>query len=488
MLSVAAELLQPAAATGHYRLSPGFVLDAVDAVAAALLGCDQADLLGRCLWDAYPWLRGSVLHRRLQAVLDGNGPQRFVFHHRPVDRWYAVSAEPSGAPERPGGIEVRFAEVTAELEELRAGLALERLDAAAQAVGRLAHDMNNCLTVALGNAEYLEEELTDRPELLAAVRLILEASERGAALTGKVLRFARRERRSGEVELGPFLAALADRCEAEAPDWPIEEHTTPGLPPAQVDPADLDRAMVELLANARLAMPSGGRIRVSAGLVPGGEGVALIVEDRGPGMTRSMLHRCVEPFVSNGDGLGLGLSAVHGFAAAQGGSLRIESRAGGGTRAILELPVAAPAAPEARPAASGNAAEILLVEDDPAGRAGLSRLLHALGYRVIATGSAAEALDALREGAQPAAMVADIILPGGLDGARLVEEARRLRPGLPAVLTSGYAPRLPGIEPNLREGVPLLAKPFRKAELAQALAGVLRAAGAHRPTLPVASR
>jgi CheY-like chemotaxis protein len=150
--------------------------------------------------------------------------------------------------------------------------------------------------------------------------------------------------------------------------------------------------------------------------------------------------------------------------------------------------VAAPAAPEARPAASGNAAEILLVEDDPAGRAGLSRLLHALGYRVIATGSAAEALDALREGAQPAAMVADIILPGGLDGARLVEEARRLRPGLPAVLTSGYAPRLPGIEPNLREGVPLLAKPFRKAELAQALAGVLRAAGAHRPTLPVASR
>jgi CheY-like chemotaxis protein len=236
-------------------------------------------------------------------------------------------------------------------------------------------------------------------------------------------------------------------------------------------------------------MPGGGRILVSAGLVPGGEAIAIAVEDHGAGMSRAMLQRCMEPFVTAGDGLGLGLSAVHGFAAAQGGSLRVESRAGGGTRVILEVPAAQPAAPEARPPAGAAGGEILLVEDDPAGRAGLSRLLHALGYRVIATGSAAEALDALRHGAHPDAMVADIILPGGLDGARLVDEARRLRPGLPAVLTSGYAPRLPGVEPSLREGVPLLAKPFRKAELAQALSGVLQGQDrVERAVLPAVGR
>jgi signal transduction histidine kinase/CheY-like chemotaxis protein len=488
MSSLVAELLQPAAATGCYQLCRGFVFEAVDALAATMLGREEADLVGRGLLDAYPTLRGTTLHRRLQDVYDGLGPQRFVFHARPADRWYAVAATPLGPPARPTGIEVRFAEVTDELGDLRARIEWERLDAAAQAVGRLAHDMNNCLTVALGNAEYLEEELADRPELLSAVRLILEASERGAALTGKVLRFARRDRRAGEVELAPLLSALAARCEAEAPAWPVEERVAPGLPPAQVEAADLERALLELVSNARLASPNGGRILLSASTVPGGEGISIVVEDEGAGMSRAMLQRCLEPFVSGGDGLGLGLSAVHGFAAAQGGSLRVESRAGGGTRVILEIPAAQPPAPDSRAPAPAAGAEILLVEDDPAGRVGLSRLLHALGYRVIATASAAEALDALREGAQPDAMVADIILPGGLDGARLVDEARRLRPGLPAILTSGYAPRLPGIEPNLREGVPLLAKPFRKAELAQALSGVLQGQGRAQPALPAAGR
>jgi signal transduction histidine kinase/ActR/RegA family two-component response regulator len=482
MSSVVGELLQPAAPIGSYTLSRDLAFEAIDAAAATLLGQEEASLLGRGLLDAFPRLRGSTLHRRFSRAIQGRGTQRFVYHHREAGRWYAVAAEPVGAAEHPQGIVVRFAEVTAELADIREGIEWERLDAAAQAVGRLAHDMNNCLTVALGNAEYLEEELADRPDLLAAVRLILDAAERGAALTGRVLRFARRDRRGGELDLLPFLGSLAGRLEAEAPAWPVEERLAADLPLAQVDPAELERALRELVANARAALPGGGRITITAEPVAGGEGVAIAVEDGGRGMSQSMLRRCVEPFVSGGGGLGLGLSAVHGLAAAEGGSLRLESRAGGGTRAILELP-AAPLAAPGPPAATGLC-EILLAEDDPAGRAGLSRLLRALGHQVIATASAAEALEALRAGAMPQLLLADIVLPGGLDGTRLVEEARRIRPGLPAILVSGYAARLPGVEPELQAGVPLLPKPFRKAELVRAIDGVLRRTGAAHAAAP----
>jgi signal transduction histidine kinase/CheY-like chemotaxis protein len=487
MSSVVGELLQPAAAIGSYSLDRDHLLVELDATAARLLGRPAQELLGRCLWDVHPELRGGPLHRHYAEILEGGGERRFLFRHEPTDRWYAVAAEPTGSPLHPSGIEVRFGEAGAELGDLRAEIGRQRLDAAAQALGRLAHDMNNCLTVALGNAEFLEEELADRPELLAAVRLITEAAERGAALTGRVLRFARRDRHAaGEVELRPTLEALAARLGAGWPAWPV----TLACPPAaraMVDEAELVSVLEELAANARAATPEGGPIRIAVERAPGGERIAVAVEDAGPGLRPDRAWRVIEPFV--GEGAGLGLSAVHGFATAHGGTLRLLARERGGTRAVLELPGTAPAVADDRaPGAPQEALTVLLVEDDPVGRLAIGRLLAALGFRVRGAASAAEALESLRDGPEPALLLADVVLPGGLDGVRLAEEARRLRPGLPAVLMSGYAASPPGPAAMAPGGIPLIAKPFRKAALMQALQSALRPAAETAPEAASTSR
>jgi hypothetical protein len=222
-------------------------------------------------------------------------------------------------------------------------------------------------------------------------------------------------------------------------------------------------------------MPEGGTIRLVAEAKLDGDRVAFVVEDAGRGLPEGLRRRCVEPFVTDGPGVGLGLSAVHGFAVSHGGLLRLEDRPRGGLRAVIELPgVPRATSPERRPEVPApHGATVLLVDDDPSGRAAIARVLASLGYGVIEAASSGEALAALRAGARPSVILADIILPGGLDGGRLVEQARGLLPGLPAILMSGYAARPTGSVTAVRDGTPLLAKPFRRAELAGLLGAVL---------------
>ncbi|WP_376097204.1 ATP-binding protein [Roseomonas sp. CCTCC AB2023176] len=466
--------------TGSYRLDRCCRFEEVDADAAALLGVGAGELIGRAMWDCFPALKGGELQQRFLGVLNGTGSQVFLYRFAPRTEWYAVVADPVGPPSLPvAGIAVRFAEVTDRVaDHVRA----ERLDAAARATSQLAHAFNNSLTVLVGNAEYLEEELAGRPELAETARLMVDAGERTAALTRRVLLMNRHPRHAeAEADAARVLERVAARLRATADGRRIETAIQAGLPPVLVEAEDLEVALDELAANAIRALPGPGTIRLAAEAAPSGHELHLTVSDTGIGMDQGQLRHCLEPFVTSDRerwGAGLGLPAVHGFATAVGGALRIESAPGRGTQVQLALP----SRPRAAAASAGlprppEGAEVLLVDDDPTTRASISRMLSSLGWPVAGAASAAEALSMLRGGSQPTILLSDVVLPGGLSGTALVEEVRRIRPGLPALLMSGYAAHAPEAD-RVAGTVRLLAKPFRKAELQRAL---LEAHGAGPP-------
>jgi CheY-like chemotaxis protein len=259
------------------------------------------------------------------------------------------------------------------------------------------------------------------------------------------------------------------------------------LPPALADANQLEMAILNLSVNARDAMPDGGvlTIAVADHLVEAGQDhalepgqyIVLSVVDTGVGMDVETQRRATEPFFSTkgiGKGTGLGLSMVHGLAAQLNGGLEIHSQPGLGTRVDLWLPIAGePAATNARisnveeaspPRRTGRA---LLVDDEPYLRMAIADMVQELGYSVVEASSALEAQALLRNGEEIDFIITDHLMPG-MTGGELAQSVRENRPDLPILLVSGYAD-VDGIAPNL----PRLSKPFRQAELAQALAALL---------------
>ncbi|MBU8537339.1 ATP-binding response regulator [Falsiroseomonas tokyonensis] len=467
------DLIGRAEAGGSYRLDADCRFVTVDAHAAELLGQPAWSLTGSIIWEVLPELR-VPLQARFEAVLQGGGASRFVCRLRPVDRWYAAQVDPVGPPQAPAGLMVRFYDATAELGALNDEIVAERLDAAAEATGRLAHDVNNGLTVVLGNAEFLEEELAGRPDLLEVVRLVADAAERLAALTKRVQSFASYRRQGfGQTPPDALLPRMAARLTSNAPDWPVLVACEPDLPPVLVDAEDLEAALSELVLNARAALPDGGPVRLLAQASARPGRVMIAVVDGGCGMPPALSLRCMEPFVTSGSRQGLGLSVVRGFAAAHGATLQIDSDPGAGTIVTLDLPAAAG---EAEPPPLRHGAKrphVLLVDDDANGRTKETRLPDALGCDVIAAAKSRDALEALRQGPRPALLLADAVLPNGAGGALLVEQARRLHPALPAVLISDDA-ALGSVDSRERASdLPLLEKSFGTSELEQVLSGAL---------------
>jgi len=258
-----------------------------------------------------------------------------------------------------------------------------------------------------------------------------------------------------------------------------------GVWPALVDPTQLEVALLNLAINARDAMPEGGTLTLGAAnttvpvsgeaghppeLAPGAY-VTISVQDTGTGMDAATLARAVEPFFTTketGKGSGLGLSMVYGMTAQSGGGARIDSQPGRGTTVWLYLPraeqPAEPPSPTVLYSVPGNGSTVLLVDDDALVRDATTALLEAQGYRVLATDSGAAALAVLQGGTRIDVLVSDYAMPG-MTGAVLVREARRIVPGLKALLVTGYAELPDGVEP-----VPLLKKPFRPGELTEQLA------------------
>lgn len=404
-------------------------------------------------------------------------------------------------------VRARFAlaERTAELAEANARLRAEvaeretaeaalRQSQKMEAVGSLtagvAHDVNNVLMVVRGAAEVLKRRLSHAPGHLRQIAAILRATERGAALTRRLLAFARQEAlRPDVVDVNALLRGVAGLLGAtlgESVRIVLDLAAT--LPPAFIDRSGLDHVVINLAINARDAMPAGGTLTFRTGgaeIAPGdaelaaGSYVTLDVCDTGTGMTEKVRARAFDPFFTTkpaGRGSGLGLSQVYGLLRQSGGTARISSVPGGGTTVRLFLPVARadqaprekpPEPPEALAGEPASLRHLVLLEDEDLVREVLAEMLTGAGYRVSSFAQAADALGRIEVDPSVALLITDLGLPD-LDGEEVSRRARRMRPGLPVLFITGYneAGQLSGERWQLR-------KPFGEAELLEAAAQAL---------------
>ena len=384
-------------------------------------------------------------------------------------------------------LEARVAERTRDHELALAKLhQAQKLETLGQLTGGVAHDFNNLLTPVIGNLDLLRRRMPPNDQSQRLIDAGLQAASRAGTLVQRLLAFARRQDlQVRPVNVGSLLEGMEDLIRRSLdPAIEVGIVCDPDLPPALVDPNQLELAVLNLAINARDAMPRGGKLTIEADsarangsreLNPG-DYVRITVRDTGIGMDESTLARAIEPFFSTkgvGKGTGLGLSMVHGLAAQLGGMLNLTSSPGGGTVAEIWLPETneAPAAEdfESRaPVRASRQATILLVDDEELVRMGTAEMLSDLGYEVVEANSAAEALRQLRAGETPDLLITDYLMPG-MNGAELTEHARSLWPEMRVMLITGYS--------NVAEGpassVPRLAKPFRQADLAQIVAQLL---------------
>jgi len=405
-----------------------------------------------------------------------------------------LAAERTALAELSATLEQRVDQRSAELlkevsarekaqEQLRQA---QKMETIGQLTGGIAHDFNNLLMAVMGNLELLRKRLPDDPRLRRLVDGALQGAERGASLTQRLLAFARQQDlRAVSADLKNLIDGMTDLLDRSlGPRILLRRNIPDGLPPARIDPNQLELAILNLAINARDAMPDGGPIEIEVAeyrakrndpAVKPGRYLRLSVIDTGTGMTPETLKRAVEPFFSSkplGKGTGLGLSMVHGLAVQLGGALQLTSTLGKGTCATLLLPVATAAPETDSPLASSpkgkRSAVILFVDDDPLIAMSTAEMLEDLGHRVIGVNSGSHALEILRSEQPIDLMMTDHMMPG-MTGLELVAASRDVRPALPVLLATGYAELPEGTQLDL----PRLAKPYHQDQLRDRLDQIL---------------
>lgn len=385
--------------------------------------------------------------------------------------------------------ESRRAELEAQLRQA------QKLEAVGKLSGGIAHDFNNLLTVIRGNLELLVEDQPPGTENAQLVEGALDAVLRSTELSQRLLAIGRRQPLEARpVHIGDLVRSMEDllrRSLGETIELVVS--SAPGLWPAIADVGQLENTILNLCINARDAMPRGGRLTLEAwnlsrdqleesafSELDPGDYVGVSVTDTGAGMSAEVVAQAFDPFFTTkevGEGSGLGLSMVYGFATQSGGSARITSRLGEGARIEVLLPraeaVFTTTAQRRSPAQShrGQEEHILIVEDDAGVTVVVEASLGHLGYRTSSASTGEEALEKLRGGPELDAMLIDLILPGSMNGVELGREVRDSRPGMPLLYVSGYGE---DAIRDLFDGAderphPLLRKPFDKAELADHL-------------------
>ncbi|MBT1514942.1 PAS domain S-box protein [Bradyrhizobium sp. SRL28] len=363
----------------------------------------------------------------------------------------------------------------------------EKMEAMGQLTGGIAHDFNNILTVITGTIEILADAVKGEPQLAAITRMIDEAASRGADLTQHLLAFARKQPLEPKVtDVNTLIidtAKLLQRTLGEQVE--IESVFEDETCPAIVDPNQLATAILNLALNARDAMPDGGKLIIETGFVILDENYArmhsdvrpgryaiIAVSDTGTGIPAAMLDKVFNPFFTSkgpGKGTGLGLSMVYGFVKQSAGHIMIYSEEGHGTTIKMYLPPAMGALPPAEPALAstveGGHETILVVEDDKLVRDYVLAQLHSLGYVTLDAANATEALVLVQTGHAFDLLFTDVIMPG-MNGRQLADEILKVRPSLRVLFTSGYTENAIIHHGRLDEGVLLLAKPYRKSDMA----------------------
>jgi PAS domain S-box-containing protein len=464
----------------------------------AVSGIPRRDILGRSLLEMFQHLAGTAVEEGWRRALEGAGSSLrdwpFRYPQSGREGFFDQTFAPLYDADRSIIGAIAFIHDTTERRRAEEALRqAQKIEAVGQLTGGIAHDFNNLLTVISGNLDLLESHVAGEAgrRLIGAAR---RGAERAARLTGSLLAFARRQQlRPETVNANRLIQEFRDllrRAAGEAID--LQLVLNPTLDPCRIDPAQFQSALLNLVINARDAMPAeGGRIAIetqnveigddqSTGdpdLAPGRYAV-VTVADTGSGMTDEVRRRAFEPFYTTkevGKGSGLGLSQVYGFVKQSGGHVQLGSELGVGTSVSLFLPQSGDAAAPDPPAGAGavprGSETILVVEDDAEVRATVVRGLEALGYRVLAARDGPEALRLLSRSERVDLLFSDVVMPEGMRGDELARRARALRRGLRVLLTSGYAK--PEGAGRLDETLRLLAKPYRQEELARAIRSAL---------------
>lgn len=461
--------------------------------AQRLLGRDKTELLGKKVWDEFPGARDTALYPNYHRARDELRPVSFEFFFPPLSAWFSVRA----FPQEQGGLTVYFHDITARIETEARLRQSQKMDAIGQLTGGVAHDFNNLLTVILGAADEIVERVGAHDSRVGArAEIIRKAGERAAALTHRLLAFARKQplepRLTNVNELLADFEDLLRRTLGEQVE--VELVRGAGLWKALVDPHELQNAILNLGINARDAMPNGGHLTIETANVSvdhayglahqmaPGQYVLVAVSDTGEGMSGETLAKAFDPFFTTkplGKGSGLGLSMVYGFVRQSGGHAKIYSEPGHGTTVKLYLPRGHQEADETEyrgteaGAVVGGSERVLVVEDDEFVRMLAVASLERLGYAATARDSGRGALELLDSGAGFDLLLTDIVLTGGMSGKQVASEARQRSPGLKVLYMSGYTENAVVHHGRLDRGVHLLGKPFRLADLARKVREVL---------------
>jgi PAS domain S-box-containing protein len=373
----------------------------------------------------------------------------------------------------------------------------QKMEAVGQLTGGIAHDFNNILTVITGTIEILADAVADRPQLAAIAKMIDEAAERGADLTRHLLAFARKQPlQPRETDVNELLLEASKLLRPTLGEHiEIESMLDETVSRAMVDPNQLTTAILNLALNARDAMPAGGKLTLETrnvmldenyaaahSEVTPGTYVLIAVSDTGQGIPAHLIEKVIEPFFTTkdvGKGTGLGLSMVYGLVKQSNGHIKIYSEEGHGTSVKMYLPLAA-AASDTAPAREperleGGHETVLVVEDDDLVRNYVIAQVQSLGYATLSASNATQAIAVLDNVVEVDLLFTDVIMPGAMNGRELVEIALKKRPALAVLYTSGYTENAIVHHGRLDPGVLLLAKPYRKADLARMIRKALAA-------------
>lgn len=474
-------------------IRPDGTLVDINRTGLASLGSEIDEVVGRPFWEIPLFAATPGMPEQIKAaiarVAAGKSVNDEITLQLPAGlRTFDVSIRPVfDEAQRVVGILPEAIDVTDRKFAAEQIAQMQKIETIGQLTGGVAHDFNNLLTPIVGALDMLRRKQAGDSRAERITTGALQAAERARVLIQRLLAFARKQHLEARaVDIRDLLANMADLLPRTlGPQIEIRMAVAELLPPARVDPNQLELALLNLALNARDAMPGGGALSFIAEAkvlendlhLGTGRFIRISATDTGAGMTADTLRRAIEPFYTTkapGEGTGLGLSMVHGLAAQSGGAFILESEVGKGTTATLWLPVSSETVETAEPEVLSSASDvghrrtILLVDDEPLVRQATAAMLIDAGYEVIEAESGVEAVAIANAGASLDALVTDFAMPT-MTGFAAAEAIRSVHPNLPVLLITGFA----AIDERKADDIPRLAKPFRQAELNAALASVL---------------
>lgn len=476
---------------GVYIVDPWWTVRYVNAAAERITELTREETLGVNLWDILVVGEDHPMRQAMERAMHERTTETVIFQTPRLKKWLDVVIAPS-----PMGLNCFYRDIT-ETRDLAEQLAqAQRLESVGQLTGGIAHDFNNLLTVVLGGADALKVSECLDQESRETVTLIEAAAERGAELTHRLLSFSRRqplEPRAVDLDSRLHqLSPLLKRTVGESIDLLIAPGS--GAPPAEVDPGQFDNAVLNLVINARDAMPKGGHLTVEVtevtldeayitkhAEVKPGHYVMVAVTDSGQGIAPENLAHLFDPFFSTkpaGKGSGMGLAMVWGFVKQSGGNITVYSELGHGTAFKIYLPVAKGEVEQEVQDTSPHVAHegagvVLLAEDDDLVRTFAAQQLRQRGYVVHEAVNGPDAMEVLRSVEHIDVLFTDVIMPGGMTGRQLADAVLAERPDTPVLYASGYTENVIIHNGRLDAGVHLLPKPYSARQLVARISAML---------------